>query len=55
MAFMLNIMASVLQPLVGYFTDKKPMLWLLPLCAFLPLLGAFAFLLPKDSADAAAR
>ncbi|MFC0335010.1 MFS transporter [Paenibacillus sepulcri] len=44
-AFCLSITASILQPLIGYYTDKKPM----PvLCAYLPLLGVCAFLLPKD-------
>lgn len=41
-AFMLNITASVLQPLVGYMSDRKPMPILLPggmLCSLLGMLG----------------
>lgn len=44
-AFTLNITASVLQPLVGYISDRKPMPILLPagmLCSLIGMLG-FAF------------
>jgi FSR family fosmidomycin resistance protein-like MFS transporter len=30
-AFVLNVTASILQPLIGYYTDKRPMPALLPI------------------------
>ncbi len=38
-AFMLNVTASILQPLIGYCTDRKPMPMLLPLGMVFTLLG----------------
>ncbi|MFD0676970.1 MULTISPECIES: MFS transporter [unclassified Paenibacillus] len=38
-AFTLNLTASVLQPLIGYYTDRKPMPILLPLGMVFTLLG----------------
>ncbi|WP_010271952.1 MFS transporter [Paenibacillus senegalensis] len=38
-AFTLNLTASVLQPLIGYYTDRKPMPALLPLGMVFTLLG----------------
>lgn len=38
-AFTLNVTASVLQPLIGYMTDRKPMPALLPLGMVFTLLG----------------
>lgn len=38
-AFTLNITASILQPLIGYYTDRKPMPKLLPLGMVFTLLG----------------
>nr|WP_309118492.1 MFS transporter [Paenibacillus sp.] len=38
-AFTLNVMASVLQPLIGAYTDRRPMPMLLPLGMLFTLLG----------------
>lgn len=38
-AFTLNVTASILQPLIGYCTDRKPMPMLLPLGMVFTLLG----------------
>ncbi|MFF2481031.1 MFS transporter [Paenibacillus sp. NPDC058071] len=38
-AFTLNVTASILQPLIGYYTDHKPMPGLLPLGMVFTLLG----------------
>lgn len=38
-AFTLNVTASILQPLIGYATDRKPMPFLLPLGMIFTLLG----------------
>ncbi|MEF3313859.1 MFS transporter [Paenibacillus sp. GYB004] len=38
-AFALNVTASILQPLIGYYTDKKPMPILLPAGMAFSLLG----------------
>ncbi|EFM08635.1 major facilitator superfamily MFS_1 [Paenibacillus curdlanolyticus YK9] len=38
-AFTLNITASILQPLIGYYTDRRPMPMLLPLGMVFTLLG----------------
>jgi len=38
-AFTLNLTASILQPLIGYYTDRKPMPALLPLGMAFTLLG----------------
>lgn len=38
-AFTLNVTASVLQPLIGYYTDRRPMPGLLPLGMLFTLLG----------------
>ncbi|MFB9750895.1 MFS transporter [Paenibacillus hodogayensis] len=38
-AFVLNVTASILQPLIGAYTDKKPMPSLLPLGMIFSLLG----------------
>lgn len=38
-AFTLNITASILQPLIGYCTDRKPIPMLLPLGMVFTLLG----------------
>ncbi|MBO7743306.1 MFS transporter [Paenibacillus sp. MWE-103] len=42
-AFVLNITASVLQPLVGYLSDRRPMPDLLPLGMAFSLLGVLDF------------
>ncbi|MGO4370730.1 MFS transporter, partial [Paenibacillus sp. MCAF20] len=44
-AFALNISASVLQPLIGYYTDRRPMPSLLPLGMVFTLLGMIGFAL----------
>ncbi|AZN39878.1 MFS transporter [Paenibacillus albus] len=38
-AFTLNMTSSVMQPLVGYFSDKKPAPWMLPVGMGLSLIG----------------
>ncbi|WP_050614577.1 MFS transporter [Bacillus testis] len=38
-AFTLNIVASIMQPVVGWYTDKKPMPYALPLGLFSTMLG----------------
>ncbi|WP_240547903.1 MFS transporter [Paenibacillus lignilyticus] len=38
-AFTLNMTSSVMQPVVGYFSDKRPMPWMLPIGMGLSLLG----------------
>lgn len=38
-AFTLNITASILQPLIGYYTDRRPMPLLLPMGMLFTLLG----------------
>ncbi|OZB93061.1 MFS transporter [Paenibacillus sp. XY044] len=38
-AFTLNITASILQPAIGYYTDRRPLPLLLPLGMFFTLLG----------------
>ncbi|RAP75137.1 MFS transporter [Paenibacillus montanisoli] len=38
-AFTLNMTSSVMQPVVGYFSDKRPMPWMLPVGMGLSLLG----------------
>lgn len=38
-AFTLNITASILQPAIGYYTDRRPVPMLLPLGMFFTLLG----------------
>ncbi|TMV50975.1 MFS transporter [Paenibacillus mesophilus] len=38
-AFVLNVTASILQPLIGYFTDKRPMPALLPVGMVFSLIG----------------
>lgn len=38
-AFVLNVTASILQPLIGYYTDKRPMPSLLPLGMMFSLAG----------------
>jgi len=38
-AFTLNVTASILQPLIGYATDRKPMPFLLPIGMIFTLLG----------------
>lgn len=42
-AFALNVTASVLQPLVGYYTDKRPTPLLLPAGMIFSLLGMIGF------------
>jgi len=42
-AFALNISASILQPLIGSYTDRKPMPSLLPLGMLFTLLGMIGF------------
>ncbi|MGG1556520.1 MFS transporter [Paenibacillus ferrarius] len=42
-AFMLNITASVLQPVIGYMSDRRPMPSLLPLGMVFSLLGLLGF------------
>ncbi|WP_430734202.1 MFS transporter [Fodinisporobacter ferrooxydans] len=37
--FMSYLTSSVMQPIFGYFTDRKPKLWLLPAGVFLSCLG----------------
>ncbi len=39
-AFTLNVTASILQPLIGAYTDRRPMPWLLPVGMVFSLLGA---------------
>lgn len=38
-AFTLNMTSSVMQPLVGYFSDKRPAPWMLPVGMGLSLIG----------------
>nr|WP_225446410.1 MFS transporter [Paenibacillus rhizovicinus] len=38
-AFTLNMTSSVMQPIVGYFSDKRPMPWMLPAGMGMSLLG----------------
>ncbi|SDX80944.1 MFS transporter [Paenibacillus sp. CF384] len=38
-AFTLNMTSSVMQPVVGYFSDKRPMPWMLPIGMGLSMLG----------------
>ncbi|MFC4808683.1 MFS transporter [Paenibacillus sp. GCM10023250] len=38
-AFTLNMTSSVMQPVVGYFSDKRPMPWMLPVGMALSLAG----------------
>ncbi|MBO7743803.1 MFS transporter [Paenibacillus sp. MWE-103] len=38
-AFTLNMTSSVMQPVVGYFSDKRPMPWMLPVGMGLSLAG----------------
>ncbi|PLS06361.1 MFS transporter [Neobacillus cucumis] len=40
-AFSLNMVSSVMQPVVGYFTDKKPMPFALPIGLTFTLFGIF--------------
>lgn len=47
-AFTLNITASVLQPLVGYMSDRKPMPILLPGGMFFSLIGVLGFALSSE-------
>ncbi|WP_433922192.1 MFS transporter [Paenibacillus taichungensis] len=47
-AFTLNITASVLQPLVGYMSDRKPMPILLPGGMLFSLIGVFGFALSSE-------
>lgn len=42
-AFALNVTASVLQPWVGYYTDKRPLPFLLPLGMIFSLIGMIGF------------
>nr|WP_311198848.1 MFS transporter [Paenibacillus sp. YPD9-1] len=42
-AFMLNITASLLQPLIGYMSDRRPMPGLLPLGMVFSLVGLLGF------------
>ncbi|WP_219836798.1 MFS transporter [Paenibacillus sp. R14(2021)] len=42
-AFMLNITASVLQPLIGFMSDRRPMPNLLPLGMVFSLIGVLGF------------
>ncbi|MGO4540184.1 MFS transporter [Paenibacillus sp. 2TAB19] len=49
-AFALNISASVLQPLIGYYTDRRPMPSLLPLGMVFTLLGMIGFALAPSLA-----
>jgi MFS transporter, FSR family, fosmidomycin resistance protein len=39
MTFVFQVTASILQPLIGYFTDRKPWPWVLPFGAMFTLLG----------------
>jgi len=43
LAFMLNITASLLQPLIGYWSDRRPMPSLLPLGMVFSLAGILGF------------
>ncbi|WP_408893230.1 MFS transporter [Paenibacillus taichungensis] len=47
-AFTLNITASVLQPLVGYMSDRKPMPILLPGGMLFSLIGVLGFALSSE-------
>nr|WP_219839211.1 MFS transporter [Paenibacillus sp. R14(2021)] len=38
-AFTLNMTSSIMQPVVGYFSDKRPMPWMLPVGMGLSLIG----------------
>jgi FSR family fosmidomycin resistance protein-like MFS transporter len=42
-AFMLNITASLLQPFIGYISDRRPMPFLLPLGMLFSLAGVIGF------------
>jgi MFS transporter, FSR family, fosmidomycin resistance protein len=39
MTFVFQVTASILQPLIGHFTDRKPWPWVLPFGAMFTLLG----------------
>ncbi|MWC29431.1 MFS transporter [Paenibacillus sp. MMS18-CY102] len=49
-AFTLNITASILQPLIGYYTDRRPMPMLLPLGMVFTLLGMIGLALSPSLA-----
>ncbi|MBS4176733.1 MFS transporter [Lederbergia citrea] len=42
-AFVVNMTSSVMQPVFGYFADKKPTPFLLPLGMFMSMLGLIGF------------
>lgn len=49
-AFTLNITASILQPLIGYYTDRRPMPLLLPMGMLFTLLGMLGLALSPSLA-----
>lgn len=47
-AFMLNMTSSVMQPVFGYFADKRPTPYLLPFGMFLSMIGLIGFALSPN-------
>ncbi len=47
-AFVLNMTASVMQPVFGYFADKRPTPFMLPIGMFMSMLGLIGFALSPN-------